>query len=438
MRQLATYCFSSSFAAFSNANNRYASTIAAIEEWLVKKGADRPLESEGFFQSKTKRDDTGIYSIVGHSSDEATLVDFSLDEKSQSGLDFRTELSVLQSELSVTVYCTLSVSSAEDAIADTYADARCPSVIRELLGAHQDWNYADNAIRSNVDDVNSPTEVGALVDRIRNPHLRKMPLVLVSEFDGEEAWPGIAEKLSKDLLGVAEVFRISEGSSRLLSQQLGKMHSCYLGAIRLYWPATNADQLPRSFVWTEESLLPDDEGMDDIYAMKFRSKIRNLILSATAVSISAPKQIVMLRKAAIERELRDERKGASERITKLEATIEDLNARLEKSELRVRVLAHKLQQAVSITEIPDAGGASNDDKSEVPSKGDVRYYKKIANAGKADKMAETNDCGHTSWQSSHSGHKAKKGLARLLGSSEWKSMHHCGTCTGGGIWKVEF
>ena len=438
MRQLATYCISASLATSSAADVRYHEVITAIENWLVSKGAQHPLENEGFFHSKTRQDHAGIYSVTEHADGHATLLDFTLDEKSPSGMDFRTDISILRSECDITVYSALSVSSPNDAIADAFVDARCPAVVRELLSTHHDWTYADNPIPVAVKSVESLAEVDALVERLCDPHARKLPLVLVSEFDGEEAWPNITQRLCRDLVGAAEVFCIREDASLLLSEKIGKKNSCYLGAIRLYWPATSLGQIPKSHVWTEESLLPDDEEMDEIYAKRFLTKIRNLILSATAISVSAPKNIKELREASGARELHDELQTSAERITALEASVSDLMAKLEDSDRQILLLTHRLQQAIAVNEIADATSASNDDEDQSPRKGDVRYYKKVANGGKADKMVQTSNCGHTVWQASHKAHKARKGLIRLLKKQEWKSLLHCGTCTGGGVWKVEF
>lgn len=438
MRLLASYSLSSPIRASELADERRANVLAIVDDWLISKGASVPLAAEGYFQSKTQRDDTGLYSVFVHEDQGSTLVDYTLLEKSHTGLDFHTQISVLCVDGRCSIYCALSVSSTDDAIVNTYADARCPAVIRDLVAAYDDWTYADTPISVAPSDVKDGDQLAELVSRICDPAKRKMPLVLVSECDGEEAWPGIAEDLSRDLLGAAEVYRIDDAGSRLLSQRISKQHSCYLGAIRLYWPATNASELPRSFVWTEESLLPEDESEDAIYARRFRTKLRNLILSATAVSVSQPTQIKRLREATVSREIRSERMSSAEQLTELQNTIEDLRGRLEASEHRNRVLSHELQQAVAITAIPQVASASNDDEGQQPKKGEVRFYKKTRNGGKADKMAQTSDCGHTSWQASHGADKARKGLTRLLERDDWKSLQHCGTCTGGGLWRVEW
>lgn len=438
MRQLAAYSLSSPASDPATAQRRHAEAIAIIERWLIKKGAEAPLQAEGFFRSKTRQDDTGIYTITKHEHDGDELIDYKLFEKSFSGLDFSTTISAICSGGSSAIFCTLSASSSEEAILDAYTDARCPSVIRDLLAAQDDWTYAGARISQAAVVVSSETEVADLVDHIKDAQSRKMPIVLVSEYKGEEAWPGFAEKLARDLVGAAEVVRITEAGSQLLSGKVGKKHSCYLGAIRLYWPATGTQGMPRSFVWTEESLLPEDEAEDDVYAKRFQSKLRNLILSATAVSVNPPKRIKELQQLTATKELRDVRKTSEQRIERLQATIDGLNQRLEEAEHRNRTLTYQLQQAATLSDIGQGDESASNDEDPAPVKGEVRFYKKIANAGKADKMVQTNDCGHTSWQSSNGAEKAKKGLARLLGAEDWKSVYHCGTCTGGGVWKVEW
>lgn len=62
-------------------------------------------------------------------------------------------------------------------------------------------------------------------------------------------------------------------------------------------------------------------------------------------------------------------------------------------------------------------GASNDEDNDAPAKGEVRFYKKIANAGKADKMVQTKDCSHTSG-SPPTALTRQKGLARVIGSED--------------------
>lgn len=80
-----------------------------------------------------------------------------------------------------------------------------------------------------------------------------------------------------------------------------------------------------------------------------------------------------------------------------------------------------------------------DEADSPPKPGEIRFYKKTHSKALYDVLVRVGDCGHKSWQGSAKADKARKGLARLLGEySEWKNLQHCGTCTGGGMWKVHW
>lgn len=74
-----------------------------------------------------------------------------------------------------------------------------------------------------------------------------------------------------------------------------------------------------------------------------------------------------------------------------------------------------------------------------PDRGEVRFYKKKYAAPTHDVMVRVGDCGHNSWQGAAKADKAKKGIARLEGNrDDWKTVQHCGRCTGGGMWRVQW
>lgn len=54
-------------------------------------------------------------------------------------------------------------------------------------------------------------------------------------------------------------------------------------------------------------------------------------------------------------------------------------------------------------------------------------------------MERVNDCGHNAWQGANSADKAKKGIAHFENDrKDWKTIQHCGTCQGGGMWRVKW
>ncbi|MGD9752143.1 MAG: hypothetical protein AB7W59_14220 [Acidimicrobiia bacterium] len=73
-----------------------------------------------------------------------------------------------------------------------------------------------------------------------------------------------------------------------------------------------------------------------------------------------------------------------------------------------------------------------------PTPGETRYYKKQYATPSHDILIQVGDCGHNSWQNAPKAEKARKGIERLEKSSEWRTIQHCGSCTGGGMWRVRW
>ncbi|MCU4120541.1 hypothetical protein [Variovorax sp. N23] len=415
-----------------------------FERWLVKKGADAPLEKEGFFKSKTQRDDAGLYRIDKHANEKDAVTEYKLEEKSRAGLNFTTHLAVLTTTDRLTLYANLTVSNPEDSVAQIFTDAKCPEVIRDAINLFDDWRYFDNPLSTSVTRVNDREGAQALATRLRGGSSRKLPVVVVSEVDGEEVWPGIADQIAHDLSGAAEIYRINEEASGDFTSAVGKIDSCYLGAIRIYWPIRGSENFPRSTVWTASRLLPEDASKDYEYSSRFRSQLRNRVLAAMSISIQEPQQIDAIKKDEIRGRIKKlearavDYEAALNLIDQLQATNEALRIELDEIKRRRASLEYQLQYATEASVVnPQAAPASNDESSP-PQPGEVRFYKKINEAGDHDKFKIVNDCNHNKWQSSKPADKARKGVIRHEGRDDWKSMQHCAKCTGPGMWRVQW
>ena len=78
-------------------------------------------------------------------------------------------------------------------------------------------------------------------------------------------------------------------------------------------------------------------------------------------------------------------------------------------------------------------------KPKPPKKGELRFYKKVSSGGGRDKVVQVQGCRHRSWQPAKKADQAKKGIAHLEGGrSDWKTLQHCGSCEGGGMWRVQW
>ena len=429
---------------------RVDAVVDAIAQWLRKKGAAEPNARAGQFESLTA-DGDGRFTREEQRAERGFVEDTKLDEFSRGGQTFTTRLTTAVWDRRLYVYSTLSVANISSIVAPIPTDPRCPSIVRTLLSQSTDWKLNGTSIASAQPRHLSGDKGGQqLADEIQLLG-RSLPTIVVSEIEGETVWPRVAEELAYDLAGLARVVRIDDEATWALSDRLGKLHSCYLGAVRLYWPPRRRADGSAHFnstVWTASVLLSNDS--DGKGLNRFRSTVRRQLMSIAALTITPPSAIREIQDAVARRRLEelearstpDSEELAIARLyivenQELKAKQEQLQADLARVSARADIAEHALSQLKS-PEIEHEEAEPETEAEPEPAAGDVRFYKKIHSKGAYDVLVQVADCGHTSWQSSAKADKAKKGLERLLGNDDWKSLQHCGSCTGGGMWKVRW
>lgn len=450
MQTLSSYLLESEALDEQQLHSRFEAVCEVINSWLTDKGATDPTQSSGEFRSLTN-DGDGRFNREKVSTSLGLLEQIRLVERTRSGQTFTTRLATTAFNGKLSIYCSLAVENISSVVAPLPNDPRCPAIVRTLLGHSLDWRLNGTPLGSSVPQVLYGDLNGQrLADEIRQVG-RAIPIVVVAEVEGETLWPRLAENLAYDLAALAHVVRVDDDATWALTDKLGKSQSCYLGAVRLYWPAqkgANGEPYFNSTVWTASALLSNDS--DGKGLNRFRATLRRLVMSTSSLSITPPRSIREIHEAVSRQRLEDlksrlvadseEVKIAHLYITEnqnLKAQIEQLEAELGRTAARAEAAEHALSQ-LKAPDVTDDEQTSSAEERSAPNSGDIRFYKKIHSKGAYDILVEVDDCGHTSWQSSNKADKARKGLERLTGRNDWKSLQHCGSCTGGGMWKVRW
>jgi hypothetical protein len=347
----------------------------------------------------------------------------------------------------IVFYLTLAASNAGDMVAPASFYPRCPSLIRDVLEQRADWHFGESEVPPSKMVALAGEESGKkLVDYILSGD-RLLPVTVVSELDGEPIWQELPEKLASDLAGLSLIVRISDNVSWTLNHLLGKPQSCYLGAVRIYWPLRSRSQDPsdlRSQVWTAERLLSSDT--DGKGLSRFTTSLRRQVMSVAALSVDAPHQIRKIKsehlRARLAR-LEEKADANSEELElarlfideneKLKDDLESAKAEIAKQSTRADAAEHAIEiiKSRNRNDSEEVEGAT-----EKPLADEIRYYKKTHSKPSYDVLVRITDCGHNSWQTANKADKARKGIERLEGRSDWKNLYHCGSCQGGGVWKV--
>lgn len=440
-----------------DAATRSAETVRtreAILAWLKSKGAD-PDSATGSFEPVDGAQ--GTFAIESAQDGLLAWWMVRLSEQAPAGRCFATSVSVTTTERSVAVYVSLEAGADTTQISPLYVDPRCPHVVRSLLALDGSWYHGASRLDGLL-RVAGFDEGERLAEQIREPG-RTIPIVAVSEdYSGWLALPEIDEKLAYDLAGLANVHRIDSDATWALTDSLGRVFTCFNGAIRVYWPGWAAADHPLAHPrWTVERL--QGLGGDGTQPRdRFRRRLRTLLMRTAALSVVRPREIDAIRSADARRVFTEMRENAAsledyqqlaetyaEDNDRLRADLEvrqeevkELETTVANLELRLRY-AERPQQPQDAADIDDLEpDAEEEAEQPAPHRGEVRFYKKLYSAPTHDILTPVQDCGCSRWENANKAEKAKKGVAKLEGRDDWQSIQHCAKCTGGGMWKVRW
>jgi hypothetical protein len=428
--------------------------------WLRSKGA-----SEGGSSGTYSPEDgsAGTYSIEDAVDDARSWWMVQLDEETTGGRRFSTRVSITAGSDRVTVYITLDTGWTTTRIMPASIDAKCPRIVRELLTLPGLWYHGDSTLRERL-SVKGFDDGEGLAAEISNPN-RTVPVIVVSTYFGQTALPELDTKLAHDLAGLATVVVIDDDASWALTDDLGAHFSCFSGSVRLYWPrfSTKQDRLLHP-LWTRELLRSEGNYVDT--RERFRGQLRGVLFRASALSVTRPRDIDSIRDAAGRRtiaslrerassleeyeqladsyvqendQLRAERSSLRAQIEELQARVVELEGDCQALKAHLRAAKHlPAQTATPSAETIDPTAEGGIDEIS-PTSGETRYYKKAHSRPTHDVMLRVPDCGCDNWQGAHAADKARKGIAKLEnGRTDCKSLQHCASCTGGGMWRVRW
>lgn len=441
MQNLAAYSFE---AKTDNPDSRISVLDELIDDWLKNKGANNSRAADGSFVSKTG-DGTGQFSRQTIVSAVGTLREVELIETAHTKAMFTTHLQIANVDDRIVVHATLSATPGESRVAPIGVYPRCPHIIRSIIERFPDWRFAGQEIPLAIPfDATDPQRAKVLCDILRS-ETRRLPIVVVSVDEDELVWPDLHRKAAESLIGLADVAFVSAQSSWVLTDELGPRDSCYLGAVRLYWPGRRQDGTLSGINWRAHRLA--SLGNDDSGRNRFLAILRREIMSVAALTMPAPPLYREIRRSAEKERILALEKGARDR--ELDSIIEEnerLSTQLEKVKRENSTLQWKIAHA---NYIQRDESAANDDEGEAPVEalehkppepGEIRFYKKIGSGGGIDTLVQTKQCNHkeSNWRPAFKGDQAEKGLIKLEGRNNWKSLAHCSACTGGGRWRVHW
>lgn len=298
MRPLARYALTSRRGAAGNPADLGAMS-AVVGQWLKEKGWDGAATQFQLPDGRTATvENTKTQSRSGQ-IDRWSISEPTEDRRTQ----FRTQLALAERAEDLAVYCELSAALVDNALAPLRVEARCPTVIRMLMGPGSKWFYGSWRLASTELVANGREQGEVLVGLLRDAS-RPLPIVVISSRNGLTLQPGIAASIASDLAGLATVVQADEEAMWQVSYLLGREWSCYLGAIRLYWPlpipGSNPVQHP---LWTTFRLLGNAFSVDEA-AGRLRNYLRGRLMAVSVFAVARP-DLIGVSEAEFAQEQRD-------------------------------------------------------------------------------------------------------------------------------------
>jgi hypothetical protein len=218
--------------------------------------------------------------------DDAALTTFLVLEPVSDG-QLQTQVRVLETVKGIKFQCSLALGS-DGGLQSPLVDIRSPRFGREIIDLGFEWRIGDEGERvfSKCFDVEQGdiTDLEALITAPQ----RRLPVIVVSELQGETIAGNLHERISADTCGLAHTCRLSREASWELTEKLGKEWSCYNGAVRLFWPfRVNRDDFRAHPLWTYDYLMRRAD--NEIVARdRFRHELTERLIEASTFVADDP------------------------------------------------------------------------------------------------------------------------------------------------------
>lgn len=284
MKTLAKYSFDASCENPERAHSFFEEATSVIEDWLKEKGQSNERVG-GVYDVELNDGRNAELRLNGFDLEEnrGSLNSWELSEPNDLG-QFRTLVSVAVKESQLALHVELSAIAKQNRIAPYKPTVRCPRLIRRLLEREIPWSFASHRPPLESVKYHGQGATARFVEELHNTE-RNLPLVAVSQIYGNYLEPELPEKLAADLAGVATVADLDNQCAWGITEQLGKEWSCYLGAIRIYWPmSTNAD-------WRDHPVFFDRYQRGETshqFVQKMKQEVRNRIFDVSVFSLDRP------------------------------------------------------------------------------------------------------------------------------------------------------
>ncbi|WP_315718269.1 MULTISPECIES: hypothetical protein [unclassified Bradyrhizobium] len=256
--------------------------IQVIEDWTKQK-----FEKKGDGTTIIRRSGlAALFERRDERLDNIAQTTFFMLEPVPDG-QLQIQARILTNPHQIRFQCSLALGS-DAGLQSPQVDIRSPRFVREIIDLNLGWRLGDEGERIFSKCFNvGEKEIDELESLMTSP-LRRLPLILISDLQGEPLAGDIHQRIAADICGLAHTCRLDRKASWELTARLGKEWSCYNGAVRLFWPfRMNRDDFRTHPLWTYDHIMRHAES-EVIARDRFRNQLAERLIEASTFVADDP------------------------------------------------------------------------------------------------------------------------------------------------------
>lgn len=339
MRRVACFVAQSALGPLESASAALDELVQVTAKWLIEKGLPAWIEGTTDFLQRDGR--LALVSAQRVTAGSAVEWEVTLDEP-HDGRRFFSRLCLGVRDKELHLFLEMRAGADGYLIAPVNFQVHTPRVWRDLLSA-RGW-FVGNTPVSVKPIPWTGMEAGRKFLAVVHHADRNLPIVAVSRYQGQWLTPTLGEDLARDLAGLAIVADLDEVAGWAITNEAGKVWSCYGAAVRVYWPFRGGVVDPRAHpLWTAERLT-DSTGSSSEAGRRIRDQLRRHFHELSTYAVDEPPALFAIRSEASRGRLEELRKEAAESDS-YEQLSEQLSERCVQLET---ALAHEREQNLDL------------------------------------------------------------------------------------------
>jgi hypothetical protein len=226
-----------------------------ISEWyLIRKSKQIDFPIEGGYLRPLDSHDLEVSRELSKSGDVARfVVSWSYPDDNDGNLLWHSRCEISKFGALTEFSFQLLLQSIQFYIAPVEFSLKRPRIIANLLRSFI-CTHGDTRLSLEPRGLAAPGVPSFVQDRLLSAS-RRLPIVVVSRTPIFDKWLVDPVELADRLAGIAEVIVLDDKwAGYALSEEVGKIYSCYNGAVRLYWPDFDLQESPYSPIYIPEKV----------------------------------------------------------------------------------------------------------------------------------------------------------------------------------------